>query len=249
MRGRLLVSGVATVFFAAGVVTVGVGLQADVSPGATAFQPSVEASSPPTPGAPPSTPPRTQAAPPPVERPGQSTTEASAAASPASKGSTDLLGPVLAPSEPASVAIDSIGAGSDLMKLGLEADGTVAVPPGDAGAPAGWYENSPTPGELGSSIILGHVNSIQTGVGVFYRLHELKDADQVSVTREDGTVAVFEVYRVDTYEQASFPTAKVYGNAARAELRLITCAGFEPSTGEFTQNTVAYAYLVSSHPK
>ncbi|MBP2215064.1 sortase (surface protein transpeptidase) [Arthrobacter sp. CAN_C5] len=137
---------------------------------------------------------------------------------------------------------------SELMKLGLEADGTVAVPPGDADSPAGWYENSPTPGELGSSIILGHVNSTQTGVGVFYRLHEMQDADQVSVTRADGTVAVFQVYRVDTYDKASFPAAQVYGNADRAELRLITCGGYDPSTGEFNQNTVAYAYLISSHP-
>ncbi|MBG6218862.1 sortase (surface protein transpeptidase) [Arthrobacter sp. CAN_A6] len=134
------------------------------------------------------------------------------------------------------------------MKLGLEPDGTVAVPPGDAGSPAGWYEGSPTPGELGASVILGHVNSTQTGIGVFYRLHELQDADQVSVARADGTVAVFQVYRTDTYDEDNFPTVEVYGPTDRAELRLITCGGYEPSTGEFTQNTVVYAYLLSSYP-
>ncbi len=159
-----------------------------------------------------------------------------------------MLGPVLPPSRPANLAIDIIGVSSGLMDLGLEADGTVSVPSGDADAPAGWYTGSPTPGELGSSVILGHVNSTQTGIGVFYRLHELADTDQVSVTRENGTVAEFQVYRVDTYDKPSFPTAEVYGNADRAELRLITCGGFDPSTGEFNQNTVAYAYLISSRP-
>ncbi|WP_434614896.1 class F sortase [Arthrobacter sp. A5] len=251
---RSLTSGIAAVCLAVGIGTVGVGLQSHASPEATAFQTPVTPSSPPALISTPPTPapaaapasPATPAVPAPPPGPVPATAPAPPPA--ASGVSSALVGPVLPASKPATVAIDTIGVSSGLMKLGLEADGTVAVPPGDADAPAGWYENAPTPGELGSSIILGHVNSIQTGVGVFYRLHELQDADQVSVTREDGTVAVFQVYRVDTYDKASFPAAQVYGNAGRAELRLITCGGYDPSTGEFNQNTVAYAYLISSHP-
>lgn len=230
IRGPL-VSVAATLLLAGGVATVGVGLQSEASAGPAAFQSTVEPSTPPT------VTPRQIVPSPPVQ-----------AGPEAPDTSKALIGPVLPASEPASVAIDIIGVDSSLMSLGKEPDGTVAVPPGNAGSPAGWYKNSPTPGELGSSVILGHVNSVQTGIGVFYRLHELQDADQISVTRADGTVAVFEVYRVDTYDKKNFPTAKVYGNAGRAELRLVTCGGYEPSTGEFNQNTVAYAYLISSHP-
>ncbi len=242
--GRRLFTALSALLLAGGIATVGVGLQSDASPGTTIFEPTVAPSSPPA-----LTPVMTAPVPPSPPAPSvQAAPEVLAAPTSTAAAHGALVGPVLPPSEPATITIDILGVNSSLMKLGQEADGTVAVPPGDAGSPAGWYEKSPTPGELGSSVILGHVNSIQTGIGVFYRLHELKDADRVSVLRADGSVAVFEVYRVDTHDKAHFPTAEVYGNAGQAELRLITCGGYEPATGTFNQNTVAYARLISSDP-
>lgn len=250
-----LMTGVTVAFLAGGVATAGVGISADAAPDTATFQSAVAPSAPPVLSSPaqanaeaqPADAPSPQDIPPLPGAAEVPTTPATPAPAPGDAGeSTAVLGPVLPPSLPTDLAIDIIGVSSGLMELGLEDDGTVSVPPGDADSPAGWYENSPTPGELGSSVILGHVNSTQTGIGVFYRLHELADSDQVSVTRADGTVAVFQVYRVDTYDKASFPAAEVYGNADRAELRLITCGGFDPSTGEFDQNVVAYAYLIST---
>lgn len=235
-RGRPLGSLAASLVLAGGVVTVGVGLQGDASAEPAVFQSSVAPSEPPT--VVPNATATVSAVPAPPEPAHTKTPPAPDAP----------VGPVLPASEPVSTAIETIGVNSALIPLGKQEDGTVEVPPGDADSPAGWYENSPTPGEVGSSVILGHVNSTQTGVGVFYRLHELKAADQVSVAREDGTAAVFEVYRVDTYDKEKFPTVEVYGYVDRAELRLITCGGYDPSDGEFDQNIVVYAYLVSSHP-
>lgn len=238
-------SGAAAVLLAGGIATVGVGLQSDASTETADYQSTV------TPSSPPALPPLSTAPPGPEASTAQAVPDVPVAvpAAPEVPGASPAPAePVLPSSEPVRVASDIIGVDSSLMKLGLEPDGTVAVPPGDAGSPAGWYEGSVTPGELGASVILGHVNSMQTGIGVFYRLYELQDADQVSVTRADGTVAVFQVYRTDTYDEENFPTVEVYGPTGRAELRLITCSGYEPSTGEFTQNTVVYTYLISSHP-
>ncbi|WP_196823329.1 class F sortase [Arthrobacter sp. CAN_A6] len=241
--GRRLLSGAAAVLLAGGIATVGVGLRSEASTETAAYQSTV------VPSSPPALPPLSTAPPAPEASTVPAVPAAPIPAAPDVPGASGgLVGPVLPFSEPLRVASDIIGVDSSLMKLGLEPDGTVAVPPGDAGSPAGWYEGSPTPGELGASVILGHVNSTQTGIGVFYRLHELQDADQVSVARADGTVAVFQVYRTDTYDEDNFPTVEVYGPTDRAELRLITCGGYEPSTGEFTQNTVVYAYLLSSYP-
>ncbi len=50
-------------------------------------------------------------------------------------------------SVPVRVRIASIGLDSRLMALGLEADGTLQVPP--AGFPAGWYTGGPTRGSWG----------------------------------------------------------------------------------------------------
>lgn len=171
----------------------------------------------------------------------------SIAAAPSQPAPLPAAGPILAESAPVSLTIPDIALTTALMTLGRDAKGEAEVPPGEAGSPAGWYQYSPTPGELGPSVILGHVNTTTTPDGVFYRLHELKPGEQFSVARADGTVAVFAVDRSEVFKKDQFPTLAVYGNTQRAEIRLITCGGYEPSTGEFTENTVVYGHLLSSH--
>jgi len=135
-----------------------------------------------------------------------------------------------------------------LLKLGLNADRTVQVPPLDKDSRAGWYRNSPTPGQLGPAVILGHVDSAEYGPGVFFRLGALRPGNLLSVTRDDNTVAVFRVDRVVSYPKDRFPTLEVYGNTDHAALRLITCGGtFDLSTHNYENNIVAYASMISSH--
>jgi hypothetical protein len=152
--------------------------------------------------------------------------------------------PVLPASRPETLTIPSTGTTTELLSLGLQPDRTLEVPPGDPGAPAGWYHLSPTPGERGPAIILGHVNATDGGPGVFARLRDLTPGDTIDVMREDGTTATFEVRHGEQYAKDAFPTHEVYGNTAGAELRLITCDGFDPETGQFDDNYVVYATLV-----
>ncbi len=135
-----------------------------------------------------------------------------------------------------------------LIPLGKQANGEVATPPGGPDSPAGWYKSSPAPGQTGSAVILGHVNTTNSDVGLFYRLHELTPGRLITITRTDHTAAVFTVDRVDVYHKANFPTVEVYKNADRPEVRLITCGGYDPATGQYLDNTVVYAHLTSSHP-
>lgn len=157
-------------------------------------------------------------------------------------------GPVLGRSLPTRVDIPAIGVSSDLLQLGLNTDKTVEVPPLEKNSRAGWYRNSPTPGQLGPAVLLGHVDSKEYGPGIFFKLGALRQRDLVSVTRTDHTVAVFRVDRVVSYPKNQFPTLEVYGNTDRSELRLITCGGkFDFSSHNYLSNIVAYASLVSSH--
>lgn len=151
---------------------------------------------------------------------------------------------VLAASDPVTLDIPSIGTSSELLSLGLRENNSLEVPPDGPGAPASWYNQSPTPGERGPSVMLGHVNATDGGKGVFADLRALKAGDRISVTREDGTTAVFEFQRGEQYEKNNFPTFDVYGNTPGSELRLITCDGYNPDTGEFDDNYVVYATLV-----
>ncbi|MUK02582.1 class F sortase [Vibrio cholerae] len=152
--------------------------------------------------------------------------------------------PVLPASAPTSFSIPAIGAGSDLLALGLRDNGSLEVPPDGPGAPASWYNQSPTPGERGPAVLLGHVNATDGGPGVFADLRALKPGDIIEIAREDGTTARFAVDRGEQYPKDNFPTLKVYGNTEGSELRLITCDGYDPDTGEFNDNYVVYAKRV-----
>lgn len=161
-----------------------------------------------------------------------------------SSGSSSTPNP-LARSVPVRLQIPDIGVDTPVIGLGLAADGTVQVPPIEAHSPAGWYQGSPTPGQTGPSVLLGHVTVGQYGDGVFRKLDQLHPGSRLSVRLQDGDLADFTVDTVDTVAKNQFPTQKVYGNVNRPELRLITCGG--PKTGDgYLDNVVVYASLTGS---
>jgi LPXTG-site transpeptidase (sortase) family protein len=134
---------------------------------------------------------------------------------------------------------------SPLVKLGLRKNRSLEVPPDGPGAPAGWYSGSPSPGETGPAVLLGHVNATGGGPGVFADLRGLKAGDEIKVQRADHSLAVFAVARTAAYSKSDFPTVEVYGNTKGPELRLITCDGYDPATGLFDDNYVVFAKLKS----
>jgi sortase (surface protein transpeptidase) len=166
----------------------------------------------------------------------------------APRPSTTVTGPILPASVPTSLDIPAIGVHSPLVQLGLNPDHSVQVPPLARDSHAGWYKYSPSPGQLGPAVLLGHVDSAEYGPGVFFELGALRPGQTLSVTRADRRVAVFRVDRVVSYPKDHFPTFEVYGNTDHAALRLITCGGkFDFSTHNYESNIVVYASLISSH--
>lgn len=155
-------------------------------------------------------------------------------------------GPSLRRSAPVSVDIPSIGVHSNLLRLGVNADGTIAVPPLTTSADeAAWYKYSPTPGQVGAAVIEGHVDSYR-GPAVFFRLGSLRPGDAIDVTLADGITAIFRVTGVREYSKAEFPARMIYGTPDYAALRLITCAGsFDRATGHYLSSTVVFASLTS----
>ena len=152
-------------------------------------------------------------------------------------------------SEPVSLAIPAIGVDSAVLHLGLNADGTIQVPSlvTSAGM-AAWYKYSATPGQVGASVIEGHVDSYQ-GPAVFFRLGALNPGDTIDVRLADGVTAIFRVTGVREYLKTQFPAKAIYGATDYAALRLITCGGvFDYATGHYLSSTVVFASLVSSRP-
>lgn len=153
-------------------------------------------------------------------------------------------GSVWPASEPVRLEVPAVGIHVDLVDLGLAPDGTLEVP--SEPMRAGWYTGSPTPGQAGPSIIVGHVDSADNGPAVFFRLGELTRGAGIEISREDGRVARFEVTAVRSFAQSRFPTEAVYGNTEGAALRLITCGKWNGETEEYDNNVVVFARLVTA---
>jgi hypothetical protein len=156
-------------------------------------------------------------------------------------------GPWLRRSPPVSVEIPAIGVHSKLLHLGKNANGTIAVPPLTARVSrAAWYKYSPTPGQIGSSVIEGHVDTYQ-GPAVFFRLGALRPGDRIVVHLADGVTAIFRVTGVREYLKSRFPAKAIYGRTNFAALHLITCGGaFDYETHHYLSSTVVFASLTSS---
>ncbi|WP_395398530.1 class F sortase [Arthrobacter sp. UC242_113] len=200
---------------------------------------TIAPSSAPTTTAPPAASPAPSPAPTKAPSPAKSTTAAA--------GRTAIVpSPARPAPAPVSVAVPSIGVQSPVVKLKLRANGSLEVPPDGPGAPAGWYSGSPSPGETGPAVFLGHVNATDGGPGVFANLRGLKTGAEIRVQRADKSAAVFTVTRAAAYRKNDFPTFEVYGNTKGPELRLITCDGYDPATGLFNDNYVVYAKLKSA---
>jgi sortase (surface protein transpeptidase) len=164
-------------------------------------------------------------------------------AGPAPKSSPAVVSPA-ARSIPVSLSIPAIRLSTSLLDLGLNPNQTVQVP--DDFTQAGWYEYGPSPGQRGSAIILGHVDSYQ-GPAVFYKLRDLKPGDRVDVTLADRVITHFEVRQIAEYSKAQFPTQLVYGSHGYSGLQLVTCGGiFDSQTGHYLSNVVVYTSLVSA---
>jgi hypothetical protein len=145
---------------------------------------------------------------------------------------------------PVRLEIASIAVSTGLQRLGKDRLGAVAVPSGPhQWDTAGWYAAGTRPGDPGSAVILGHVDS-KSGPAVFYRLRELRPGDRVEVVRADGSRVRFAVQRVEQYPKARFPTADVYYPTLTPMLRLVTCGGaFDQDLRHYVDNVIVFATL------
>lgn len=140
------------------------------------------------------------------------------------------------------VRIPAIKVRSRLEQLAIGRDGALTPPRNPA--LAGWYAAGPAPGDLGASVLAGHVDS-KTGPAVFWRLAALRRGNRVEVTRSDGTTARFAVQEVRRVSRERFPTLAVYGPLPDRGLRLITCGGlYDHRRGRYRDNIVVFALAI-----
>jgi hypothetical protein len=149
-------------------------------------------------------------------------------------------------SKPVRVRIPAAGVDTGagpVLDLGLAADGTVQVPPVAQADRIGWYDKGVTPGETGPAVLIGHFDTAR-GPAVLKNVARIEVGDRITVSRADGSTAVFAVRELQQVGKEAFPTQKVYGNTAGPELRLITCGG-DLRGGHRPDNIIVYGSLVT----
>jgi sortase (surface protein transpeptidase) len=155
-----------------------------------------------------------------------------------------LVAKPIARSVPVHLAIPKIGVSVRLSVLGLNRKGTVNIPTNFA--VPGWYKGDRSPGQKGSAVILGHVDSTN-GPAIFYKLDKLGLGNRIDVTLRNGKKLVFAVIGVRMFQKTNFPNRLVYGARTYPALQLVTCGGiFDPRSGHYLSNIVVFTALIKS---
>lgn len=144
---------------------------------------------------------------------------------------------------PTKLRIPSANIEADFSEpLGVGSSYEIEVP--DDYVSVGYYKHGPTPGEVGPAVVLGHVDSYE-GPAVLYSLGQVEVGELIEIEREDGSIVVFVVEKLERHSQDGFPTEKVYSDLDYAGLRVITCSGtYDRGVQRYSHNLIVFAKLV-----
>ena len=150
---------------------------------------------------------------------------------------TQKIDYVVTPEKPRFLSIEKLGiVKARILEVGVLKDGKLDAP--KSIFDTGWYNASGLPGSSEVALIDGHSGGL-TKNGVFSRLGELREGDEVVVERGDGEVFTYIVVENTTF---SLDEAEVFMSIAvdsvekgTGGLNLLTCTG-EWSTIRSTYN-------------
>jgi len=149
----------------------------------------------------------------------------------------------LKPSAPTRISIPALGVRAGVVQVGRADDGSIATPVEDPAGTAGWYGLGPSPGEDGTAVIVGHVDT-DSKPAVFGKLAQLETGKLVEVKRKDRRVATFTVESVERFPKMSFPADRVFAATDSPRLVLVTCGGaWVGGDVGYADNVIVFAHL------
>lgn len=125
--------------------------------------------------------------------------------------------------------------------VGVTADRALDVPADPA--KLGWWIGSATPGSSrGTVLIVGHVDTAQSGPGALFRLETLRMGAQIRIEAGNQTIIYRAVAR-RSYPKQRLPR-QLFRRDTAAGLALVTCGGTFRH-GAYSDNVVVYAEPMS----
>lgn len=144
---------------------------------------------------------------------------------------------------PQTISIPKIGVEAKVEKVGLDSQKRMDVPKNVNNV--GWYELGFRPGERGSAVLDGHLDTVTGAPAVFYYLTSLAPGDQIIVTDDQGKTYTYQVEKQVAYPYNQVPLEEVFASSDKPRLNLITCNGiWDVGNSNYSQRVVVYSVLI-----
>ena len=143
---------------------------------------------------------------------------------------------------PETIRIPAIDVDHPLVAVGLNPDGSMEIPH-DVNE-LGWYDvQGVLPGDDGTAVLAGHVDSRAQGPGAFYDLRHLDVGEAITMSGDEGQQEWVVTAR-RTYDKNDIPIEDIFIDHGEPRLVLVTCGGtFDRTSRSYTDNIVIYAEL------
>jgi sortase A len=151
---------------------------------------------------------------------------------------------VTKPGIPKRISIPSANIDANVISLGLLPGGKLDAP--SKGKDTGWYKGSVKPGEVGTAVIDGHLDTAE-GPGAFWDLKHVNVGDTVHVTDDQGVSRAFRVTKTAVYDVNKAPMEDIFTSESGTHVNLITCAGkWSLKLDHYEQRLIVYTELIPS---
>lgn len=179
-----------------------------------------------------------------AEKAQQSSNNDSSLPSTKKPSSDDIKNYKVAPDLARYIKIPSINVYARVMQVGETSKGAIDVP-GNV-HDAAWYNASAKPGQVGATVLDGHVSGWGTA-GVFHDIKKLSAGDTVQIVKGDNTILTYKVIKTVVYDAKKVDMQAVVNPVSKGKsgLNLITCDGHvKAGTSEYTQRVVVFTEKV-----
>ena len=143
---------------------------------------------------------------------------------------------------PSTIRVPAIEVDHPLIPVRLNPNGSMEIP--HDVQEIGWFEpQGVLPGDDGTAVLAGHVDSRSQGPGAFYDLRHLDVGDPVTITDGDQQQEWVVTAR-RSYDKNRIPIDDIFVDHGDPRLVLITCGGaFDRTARSYRDNIVVYASL------
>ncbi len=165
---------------------------------------------------------------------------ASDAATPTAAGGAGTGTAAQAGAVPVAIELPGRGVGAPVVPTATGPDGALAVP--DRPSTIGWWSPGALAGAAsGTTVLVGHVDSAASGLGVFAVLRDVAVGERVQLRGADGRLLSYRVTGRRQAGKAALP-ADLFAPGGPPRLALVTCGGrFDRAARHYTDNVVVYA--------